>query len=489
MNVLRKIPFFLPLLALFFCLHGSVENYGFIRFTEVLYPGLYILAGIVLLTAITRLFTKNLLHAALIVFFIGSWYIFFGALHDWVKSTAILSFIRSYPAMLTTLLAVTLAWILLLKYKKNLHGKLALYINSLLLIYCLLDIFLLLKMQLTRPADKPVNQVAFDTRAVAQRPDMYLLLFDGYPGTASLQDSFHFSNDSLQQYFTTHAFKQLPVFANYDLTYFCMSSLFNMQYVKQDYNSLHLTQRDFQKRGVEINNGAIFPLFRSMGYQVSNCSIFEIDRQPPLSDLNAFLLAHSILLTDKMLHNRLKRDMGSSLAKLIPFWKNNDFYQHDTDNKLAEKLLVQKAAEKTAAPQFVYAHFMMPHGPYYYDSLGNKNAFEKILNYSKWEDKELFISYLKYVNRRMMAMVDSIIQNKPGAIVLVMGDHGFRSYRSTSLNQPFRFDNLCMLRMPAGREVHMKDRWSMVNLFPYIFNAGFNQNLPYLADSSITLRY
>ena len=116
MKLFKKIPFFLVLLAVFFCLHGSVENYGFIRFTEVLYPGLLIAAGILLLTGVLLLFTRNLLHASLIAFFISLWYLFFGALHDWVKSTAALAFLKSYPVMVSVLLLFTLAWILFLKF-------------------------------------------------------------------------------------------------------------------------------------------------------------------------------------------------------------------------------------------------------------------------------------------------------------------------------------------------------------------------------------
>ncbi|MFM6924077.1 MAG: hypothetical protein ACKOU7_01120, partial [Ferruginibacter sp.] len=113
MKLFRKIPFFLVLLALFFCLHGSTENFGFIHFTEVLYPGLFIVAGIMLLTGILFLFTSNWLHASLIAFFISLWYLFFGALHDLVKSTPSLSFLKTYPVMVTLLLLLTVAWILI----------------------------------------------------------------------------------------------------------------------------------------------------------------------------------------------------------------------------------------------------------------------------------------------------------------------------------------------------------------------------------------
>ncbi len=42
MKLLKKIPFFLLLLVVFFCLHGSVENYGYVGLKEVVVIGLFI---------------------------------------------------------------------------------------------------------------------------------------------------------------------------------------------------------------------------------------------------------------------------------------------------------------------------------------------------------------------------------------------------------------------------------------------------------------
>jgi hypothetical protein len=268
-----------------------------------------------------------------------------------------------------------------------------------------------------------------------------------------------------------------------------MSSMLNMQYVPNDFNNLQLTQRDFQKRGVEINHAALFPVFRSMGYRIRNISIFDIDDQPAVSIENSFLLAHSILLTDKILHNRLQRDLGGSLGKWIPFWKDHNFYQHDIDNKKTEELLLRSAAEKNTTPEFVYAHFMMPHGPYYYDSLGNKNPYDKISHYTTWTNKPFFVSYLKYINKRIFNMANTIISHDPNAIIIVMGDHGFRAYNNDALYQAPRYDNLCAIHFPDNNHKDMKEPWSTVNLFRYVFNCEFGQSMPYLSDSTIVLHY
>ncbi|MBK9532503.1 MAG: hypothetical protein IPO42_12130 [Chitinophagaceae bacterium] len=70
-----------------------------------------------------------------------------------------------------------------------------------------------------------------------------------------------------------------------------------------------------------------------------------------------------------------------------------------------------------------------------------------------------------------------------------MSDHGFRYYKNRQHFEPLNFDNICAIRYPGKPLLPFREKWSMVNLFPYVFNSFYNQQLPYLADSSIVLRY
>jgi len=89
MALLKKKPFFLLLLVVFFCLHGSVENYGYINLSEVLKVGGIITGCIAILYAFSLLFTKDPVFASLVIFFVCLWYLFFGAIHDFIKAKTI----------------------------------------------------------------------------------------------------------------------------------------------------------------------------------------------------------------------------------------------------------------------------------------------------------------------------------------------------------------------------------------------------------------
>src|SRR4051812_9173995 len=113
MKQLKHTPWFLFLLVLFFVVHGAVENFGFIYFAEVIKIGLAILAAVLLFFLITKLIVKQWLPAALIVFFISAWLLFFGAIFDWVKTVRFLYFLHSYSIFVPLML---LSWIIFIVF-------------------------------------------------------------------------------------------------------------------------------------------------------------------------------------------------------------------------------------------------------------------------------------------------------------------------------------------------------------------------------------
>ncbi|HQW93339.1 MAG TPA: hypothetical protein PKY28_09585, partial [Ferruginibacter sp.] len=418
MKLLKKIPFFLFLLVVFFCLHGSVENYGYLEIKEVLLIGGVLFLSILLCYGILFMVTGNAVLASIVSFFMGLWYFFFGALHDWVKSVTRISFISSYSFLLPLLLIITVLLFIFLKRKKQIAIKLFFYLNVLLLIYSAIDTVLLIT-KIASPKSISTRTVPFDTNKVNAKPNVYFLMFDEYAGNKSLKDSFGFANDSLFNYLSKKQFKKLPVFSNYDFTLFSMSAILNMQYVDTGYNPGKVTQRDFQIRTNEIRNGEVFTIFKKMGYQVRNYSVFDIGETHSISRQNAFLPVHSVLLTDKILHNRIIRTSGwlFQTGKLaLPSWRKKYLYQHETNNLYAQQMLIKSAGEKKTAPVFCYAHFMLPHWPYYRDSTGAHNSDEIIASSNLLHDKALYLSYLKYTNRVIEQLVDEIAGKDPGAI-------------------------------------------------------------------------
>lgn len=485
MQLLKKIPFFLFLLVLFFCLHGSVENYGYLNVKEVLGVALAIGIGIALLFAITWFFSKNVLFASLLSFFIASWYLFFGAIHDTVKSTSFLHFLRSYTVLLPVLLLVNIFVIWWLKRNRPLHPKLMLYLNLLFILFCISDIFLLANKYLNYKETNSSNAVPFDASKATQKPNVYFLLFDEYAGYKSLKDSFGYANDGLYTFLKQQQFREVPVFSNYDFTPFSMSSVVNMQYVPENYNRQLLSQADVQHRFGEIRNGQLFSIFTSMGYRIENYSIFDIKDHPALSEGNGLFPIHAGLLTNKIFHKRLLKDIGWWFVTgkfKLSFLKNKVLYHDDEYNQQVEAKLVQAAAQKSSPPRFCYAHFFLPHGQYFRDSSG---AFNTPTQQSDLANKSLYISYLAYTNSVIKKLVDRITTSDPSALFIIMSDHGFYDYQVKGGYHPYNYNNICFWRYPAASSDSVALPRSNVNFFRYVFNKAYGQNLPFLPDSTV----
>lgn len=487
MPLLKKIPFFLLLLALFFCLHGSVENYGYLNLYEVLEVGGWIIFAMAAFFAFTWLITKNYLLASLVTFFASLWYLFFGAIHDVIKASSFLRFLQSYTVLLPVLLLVNILVIWWLRRNKALHPKLALYLNILFIIFCASDAFFLFQKKASYKETSVTNPVPFDTSRVSQKPNIYFLLFDEYAGYKSLRDSFGFKNDSFYHFLRQQQFTELPTFANYDFTPFSMSSILNMQYVPENYRRQSLTQPDIQHRFGEIRNARVFSVFNSMGYSIQNLSIFDIKDHPALYEYNGLFPIHAALLTNKIFHNRFMKNVGWQFVTgrfAMPGLLNYYMKRKDGYNKDVESGVLKSMAKKTTQPRFIYGHFFLPHGQFYRDSAGNFNPPEKILNLKYLADKSLYLAYLKYTNNIIKKLVAQANATDPGAIVIIMSDHGFYDYVLNGYDA-YNFDNICWVRFPSAPPDTANLPRSNVNFFRYLFNKGYGQNLPYVKDSTV----
>lgn len=489
MKYLKHNPLFLILLALFFLLHGIAENYGFIYLSEILKIGIVVVAGIIVLYFITKIFTKNKYSAALISFFFSAWILFFGAVFDWVKSVQMLTPIHSYTVFIPLMFASILLFIFFIRQKKGLQEKLFFYLNILLLIYCIVDAASIIR-QSFKHHNGQLNQfIAFDTSLVKARPNVYFVLYDEYPGYKSLKDSFGFKNDSLYRFFEKHDFKILPSLANYNMTFYSMSSMLNMKYIDKSYTALANTMHDDQERIREIKNPAVITYFRQLGYHFTNYSIFDILDKPALKG-NSFVVSQATLLTDKIFFNRILKDLGWHFISgkyTIPLIKY--FYMaEDRNNRFIQQQLTGPTPAGNNSPQFIYAHFNMPHPPVFLDSSGNYLPAEVAFNSATYGDKQKFLSYVKFANRQIEKLASSICKNDPKAIIIMMSDHGYRNYNNEIIPEPLHFNNFCAVRFPDGNYLPVKDTLSNVNFFPYLFNCEFNQQMKYNGDSTIFLK-
>ncbi len=493
MKHLKKIPFFLFLLPLFFCLHGAVENFGIIRLNSFLKLSTYILIGIAILFFCINAFIKNNSKTAIVCLYISVWYLFFGAIQDFFSRVPNLFWLQKYSVLLPLFFFSTLFLIIFFKRNNFNLSKLFLFFNVLLSIYCIVDIFSLTNKNIYYKNLFTKKTISFNTGLVKKNNNIYFMLFDGYPGYKSLKDSFSFSNDSLYQFFSNNNFKILPTFSNYNFTYYSMSSMFNLNYIENNGFNSKVTLEDFNERSREIKNTKLFSIFEKMNYEVKNYSLFDLKNNQGLGYSFALNIGNELLITDKMLHSRFSKNVGWVFLNgkfAMPFLRDKN-YKHGTNNynKKVEQGLQTTFLKNTKKSQFVFLHFLLPHFPYYYDENARFDKDVSISDESAYADKTKFISYLKYTNNKIKEFVNQIIKYDSTATIICISDHGFREYlKGDGKLIPPVFDNICAVHFPDSNYLPLSEKFSNVNFFRYLFNSQFNQNFPYLKDTSFFLR-
>ena len=149
-----------------------------------------------------------------------------------------------------------------------------------------------------------------------------------------------------------------------------------------------------------------------------------------------------------------------------------------------DSLLKKTAAVAHPKPRFIFSQLILPHHPYYYDSLGNRRTN---LDQSPdvEQEKRDYVSYLVYTNKRLLSLVDSIRQNSVRPpVIMLMSDHGYRRF-SHKKYEDYQFMTLNSILLPDKNYSGFYDGMSNVNQLRVLLNTQFGQRLPMLKDSTI----
>lgn len=486
-SLLIKAPLFLPLVVVFFCLNGTVENYGAINLKDVFFIGLSLSLVPLIFFCVSYFFSKDYKIASLISVYLSVCYLFFGSIQDFIKHYPWIAFVGKYSILMPIIFCFLVLLVIILKKRNELKLKFFLYLNILFIVYILIDSVTFF---FKPPLSFNNKEINFDFKKVTSKPDVYFLLFDGYPGKMTLRKYFQYEDSSLSNFLQKNNFLSLPISSNYNITHNSMSSIFNMDYISLGPTvTLDAELIERQKRFKEIQQASAFDIFQTLGYEIENNSIFDIKNIASENNKNEFLLGQGLLLTDKLFFNRLNRDMGTivplKIIKYLSFLENKSIYRVRNGNISAEKNLINSSLKIHRKPVLNYSHFMMPHPPFFFDSIGNKiNFLEKFDK--KNNNGSDFLSYLKYTNKVIESVITNIRNHKPNAIIILMSDHGFRggtSEQFITIEKKETFNNICAVYFPNNRYGKTLDTITNVNIFKYLFNNQYSQNLAFLKDS------
>lgn len=468
----------------FFLLHGYNEHRGLIALQELLICFLQLALTGMIIYWIMKLLLKQPDKVGLFTSFVVVLVLFFGALQDHLATVRLLNNLSRLQYFLPlNLLAVVLLLLWLKKTTVRLVN-LVRFINLLLVIYLVVEFFLLLvpfrntAKEDIRPAT--AGLIRCDT---CERPPVYLVLLDAYFGQEGMQRFFQYENtmfeDSLREK-GFHVVKRSR--SNYASTIYSMGSMLNMEYLRLDGPPTIKNHFGYSAAVSALRNNKVCRHFEELGYTIINHSNFDL--QHVQAGYRSGLLPDNIrLITQQTMYYRVAKYLPLLLMR--KGWMPGLQQESETlfvENN--EKMMAQTLAESVATvakPVFTYVHLMMPHEPFAYDSTGVRRS---TTNDTGLQANNAFLQYQVYTNKRINDFIGRLQAATEGkAVILLMSDHGYRPSYGKDPQLPFV--NLNAVYLPQGNYEGWYDGLSNVNQFRVLFNTLYHQQLSLLKDSLV----
>lgn len=483
LDTLRTWPVYIILLPLFFVWHGYVEHRNLVTMQDagrllLLYSGTAIV-----LFLLCRLLFRNHHKAGIAAFTLLACQFFFGAVHDSVKEIFPGTFFAKYSFILPLLFVLIIAIFIFLKKTNKTLKRFVLYLNTVLLLFILIDTVMFISQKTPKETIAATDISGLKVCDTCTKPDIYLIVADGYPGKQQLKDLFDFDNTAFENELKKRNFHIVDSSSsNYNFTMFSIASTLNMDYLA-GINGRNSDKHNIAVCFSTIKNSRALNYLEQNGYELFNGSMFGFKHQPAAVK-PTFIPALVNPIVSQTLLYRVKRDLSYHLATTLKLrfvlkkWRTADL----RNNKKIEEITRRLSETSSPSPRFIYSHFVMPHWPYYYDSTGKETHYT-LLSEDYAFNTGAFISYLKYANKEYLALIDHILttSRKPPVIIL-MSDHGFREISMTAPER-YHYMNLNAVYLPGGDYTGFYSGQSNVNQFRVIFNTLFRQELPLLKDS------
>jgi hypothetical protein len=319
---------------------------------------------------------------------------------------------------------------------------------------------------LPRPPAKPAPAAA-----IAEGPDFFVILLDAYARADTLAE-LGYDNQPFLDGLEQRGFQVADESrSNYSRTGLTLASMFNMTYLAdlpalssppEDYNQQHRLISDTLHAG----NPVVDVLHRS-GYET-----FYI---PSRVAQYAVEPVHHTLAGGELDNFEVFALGKTSLGATITLIAATAIYDQQRSRTLeAFATIARLAAEPARRPRFVFAHLMVPHPPYVFDRDGFAPAVPEctatrcaILEAPL--DRELhrsrYIDQLSYTNELVTRTVDAIIGAEPGAVIVLMSDHG------SGIDFPDAAEATRNFMAIRADRVQVPETMTPIGLFPLLLNA------------------
>ena len=213
-----------------------------------------------------------------------------------------------------------------------------------------------------------------------------------------------------------------------------------------------------------------------------NYSVIETNsamRWKDFSDVNAHLCYNTNFINSEFLDQVLRKSIIKYFMEQHQTETRRDIVRC-TFNELNEIAL------QSNGPTYVFAHLYVPHPPFIFGPNGENVTpdHSEISGLQSWENPQGYLNQLIYATNEISMVITNIVENDPGAIIILQGDTGTLTgldpncctindvsdlYQTHSI--------LYAVRMPT---VNNFEDAIPANTYRIIFNNHFDMNYEYL---------
>lgn len=476
---------YLFLLPLFFVIHGFYENYEFIKVKDIIPLILTYWLETAVVLAINHLFTRNLPKATFITFLVFLMFFFFGWVQDFLKSYPAVRSLGKYSVLIPLWIIASIILGVYITRASSRLKRVVFFLNFLLIIYVCVDLSAIISKSSSGVKKVYSQQLAgVQLNATSNDPNIYLLLFDEYASSHSLMERFGFHNN-LDSFLVTKNFRiQTNSKSNYFSTPLSVASLLDMNYLAGVKKHGQPQAEDFNIATLVMRDAKAVEFLQRRGYDIINYSIFDLKGHPASYD--PFLLPISTkLISGRVLTARMFKHLGWHIYIRFPFFAHLALkgYVKNNEGSFQKTLEISNVPKKR--PTFIYSHFMLPHSPFFFDKNGKRKPDELVFEELESESPQPYLEYVQYANTKIIELINAIRKNDPLAVIVLMGDHGYREPHPKDTVPSCFFDNLNAVYIPGSNSSRLYDSITCVNQFRMIFNEIFDQQIPKLEDKQV----
>jgi hypothetical protein len=320
------------------------------------------------------------------------------------------------------------------------------------------------------------------------KPDIYLLILDGYPRPDTLKSSFGVDDGPFVDQLESRGFDVATnSHSNYPATPYTLASMLNMAYLDDIPQIAGIHVADPGSSGAyldAINRNRVFELLRGEGYQIvatgsgwEQLAIRQSDVYMDGGQLNTY---EAVML--------YVSGLSGAVQFVAPNWAG-DQARSRIDGDFAE--IRQVAATPSTPPRLVISHVLAPHPPLVYGpngealplDLSTEFGFDYAGGGSDQQTRAAYAGQTLYVNRQVVPTVDAILSSaRRPTVVVLMSDHGSRLDAATE--QAPEADRNFFATLTPGHAGLYGATPTPINLFPHLLDTYLGLEIPILPDRS-----